>query len=181
MSAPRHGESGFTLLELLIAVTVMLVVLAGTAEIMTSAMNSSAATRDVIDMNSHLRAGMDLLQRDLLQAGQGLPVGRRIGIPHDAGAAPIQRPGPPAVGSCPGVVPFPNDASIPAVSVGAGLGPELNGECTDVITILAVDNMFGPVPLAAMAADGRRPPFTIRPTSRTIPTPPATTCAPATC
>jgi hypothetical protein len=51
-------------------------------------------------------------------------------------------------------VPFPNDASIPAVSVGAGLGPELNGECTDVITILAVDNMFGPIPLAAMAADG---------------------------
>jgi hypothetical protein len=47
------------------------------------------------------------------------------------------------------------DTTLPAVSVGAGLGPAINGECTDVITILAADNLFGPVPLAAIAADGR--------------------------
>lgn len=154
MSTPRHGESGFTLLELLIAVAVMLLVLAGTSQIMSSAMDTSAAARDVLDMNSHLRAGMDLIQRDLMQVGQGLPVGRRVGVPNGSGAAPINRPGPPAQGACAGVTTFPDEPSLPAVQVGAGVGPEVNGACTDVITVLAADSMFGPVPLAAMATNG---------------------------
>ena len=105
-------------------------------------------------MNSHLRATMDLLQRDMLQVGQGLPVGRRVGIPNDVGAVAIVRPGPGPVGVCPGVQTFPVDSEIAAVTVGAGLGPPINGVCTDVVTTLAADNQFGPVPIASIAADG---------------------------
>lgn len=89
MSARRPSDAGFTLLELLVAMTIMLVVLAGTTQIMTSAMNSTAAAKHMLDMNSHLRAAMDLMQRDLLQVGQGLPVGRRVGIPNGPGATAI--------------------------------------------------------------------------------------------
>ncbi|HQZ38383.1 MAG TPA: prepilin-type N-terminal cleavage/methylation domain-containing protein [Vicinamibacterales bacterium] len=154
MSARRPSDAGFTLLELLVAMTIMLVVLAGTTQIMTSAMNSTAAAKHMLDMNSHLRAAMDLMQRDLLQVGQGLPVGRRVGIPNGPGATAIDRPGPAASGACPGVGTFPLDASIPAVTVGAGLGDALNGECTDVITELAADNQFGGVSVTAISADG---------------------------
>lgn len=155
MTRPAGSDqAGFTLLELLIAMTVMLVVLAGTTQLMSDAMNGNQAAKQMLDMNSHLRAAMDLVQRDLLQVGQGLPVGRRIGIPNSGAATPINRPGPPPSGACPGVDTFPVDSTLPAITVGAGLGPPINGQCTDVITILAADNLFGPVSLASISAGG---------------------------
>lgn len=150
----RSGEAGFSLLELVVSMAIMLVVLTGTLTMMSSAMRSQATVKDVLDMNSQLRASMDLLQRDLLQVGQGLPVGRRIGIPSGNGATPISRPGPAASTGCAGVDTFPLDSTLPAISVGADLGPAINGQCTDVITTLAADNVFGPVPVAAISADG---------------------------
>ena len=151
---PRSSQSGFTIVELLVAMGVMLVVLAGTTQILSNAMSTQTAAKQMLDMNSQLRVAMDLVQRDMLQVGQGLPVGRRVGIPNDAGATPINRPGPAAVGACAGVDTFPLDSTLPAVTVGADLGPPINGVCTDVITILAADNMFGAIPVAAIGADG---------------------------
>lgn len=151
----RSDESGFTLIELLITAGLMMVVMAGVSQIMTSAMRSESAAKQMLDMNSHLRATMDLMQRDMLQVGQGLPVGRRIGIPNGNGAQPLNRPGPGVADECPGVAFFPTDSELSAVTVGAGLGPELNGQCTDVITTLAADNLFGPVPVASIAANGQ--------------------------
>lgn len=148
----RHA--GFTIVELLVATTVTLIALAGVAKVMTDAMNSNRAAKDMLDMNSHLRAAMDLIQRDMLQAGQGLPVGRRIGIPNDGASVAITRPGPTPLGACAGVSTFPIDVSLAAISVGPGLGPTVNGACTDVITLLSVDNLFGSIPLASIAADG---------------------------
>ncbi len=151
----RSSERGFTMLELLITMAVMVIVLAGTMQIMSSALRGEAAAMETLDMNSHLRAAMDLMQRDMLQVGQGLPVGRRIGIPNGDAAEAIARPGSPRSGECAGVSDFPLEASLPAVTVGPDLGPPINGQCTDVITILAADNLFGPVPVAAISANGR--------------------------
>jgi prepilin-type N-terminal cleavage/methylation domain-containing protein len=153
-TAPRTSQSGFTLIELLVAMGVMLLVLAGTTEIMTSAVNSSTTAKQTLDMNAHLRAAIDLVQRDMLQVGQGMPVGRRIGVPTGTGAQPILRPGPGISGDCPGVQPFPDEGSIPAVSVGPELGPPINDVCTDVITVLAADNVVEPMALSAIAANG---------------------------
>lgn len=156
MSAPPlRSESGFSLIELLVATFVMLVVLAGTSSILSTAIEGENAATQVLDMNGHLRAAMDLVQRDLLQTGQGLPVGRRIGIPNGPGATAITRPGPAASGSCAGVTTFPAIPTLPAVSVGPDLGPAINGICTDVITVLSADNLFGKIAVAAIAADGR--------------------------
>ena len=154
MRPPSSGEAGFSLPEILIAMTIMLLVLAGTLSIMSDAMKAQSTVKDVLDMNSHLRASMDLMQRDMLQVGQGLPLGRRIGVPNGPGATAILRPGPGELDGCVGVTTFPLDSTIGAVTVGAELGPALNGSCTDVITTLAADNMFGPVPVAAIAANG---------------------------
>ena len=66
---------------------------------------------------------------------------------HAAAAAP-----------CPGVpASFPVAATIPAVTVGPGLGAQVNGVNgvgTDVVTVLAADGTFDNVPLRAIAADG---------------------------
>lgn len=149
------GESGFSLIELLVATGIVLLVLAGTAQTMTSAIEGQSAAKQVLDMNGHLRAAMDLIERDLLQTGQGLPVGRRVGIPNGADAQLVLRPGPAASGACGGVTTFPAQPSLPAVVVGPDLGPPIDGRCTDVVTIFAADNLFGKVPVAAIAADGR--------------------------
>jgi prepilin-type N-terminal cleavage/methylation domain-containing protein len=148
-------DAGFSLVEMLIAMTVMLVVLAGTAQMMFQAIQGESASSQVLDMNGHLRAAMDLIQRDLLQTGQGLPIGRRVGVPNGPDARPITRPGPAATDGCDGVGAFPGGPSVPAVSVGPNLGPAVDGVCTDVITILAADNLFGKIPVASIAADGR--------------------------
>ncbi len=148
-------QSGFTILELLVTMTIMLVVLGGATEILMTSLRSQGTIKQTLDMNGQVRASIDLMQRDMLQVGQGLPVGRRVGIPNGVGALPIVRPGPAPDGICPGVDTFPDDSTLPAVTTGAGLGPAIGGTCTDVITVLAADSLFGPVPLAAIAADGR--------------------------
>lgn len=150
-----RSQGGFSLPEVMIAMGIMLVVLGGTFTAMTNAMRSEKAARDVTSMNGNLRAAMDLIVRDLLQAGQGLPVGRRIGVPHGPGSVPIVRPGPGPAGACPGVDEFPVDPSIPAISVGPDLGPPVNGQCTDVITILAADGAFEGVNVSSIASNGR--------------------------
>lgn len=158
MSAPlvyaSSSERGFSLLEVLVSMAIMLLVLTGTMTVMADAMRSQATAREMLDTNSTLRASMDLLERDLLQVGQGLPVGRRIGIPNGEGARPIVRPGPAESGDCPGVDTFPADSTLPAITVGPELGPAINGTCTDVITILAGDNLFGPVRVTSIANNG---------------------------
>ncbi len=95
--APRtaRGDAGFSLPEMMISMGIMLVVLAGTFTAMTTAMNAEQTASNLTTMNGHLRSSMDLVVRDFLQVGQGLPVGRVIGIPNGPGAAQITpaRPG----------------------------------------------------------------------------------------
>ena len=153
----RRSDAGFSLPEVLIAMGIMLVVLSGTFTAMSQAMKGEEVTRLTTNMNASLRATMDLAVRDFLQIGQGLPDSRRIGVPNGAGAQSILRPGPDAAAAapCPGVpASFPVDATIPAVTVGPGLGAQVNGVCSDVVTVLAADGTFDTVPLRAIAANG---------------------------
>jgi prepilin-type N-terminal cleavage/methylation domain-containing protein len=157
MTTRTRSDAGFSLPEVLISMGIMLVVLAGTFSAMTQAMKGEELVRLTTNMNSSLRSTMDLAVRDFLQIGQGLPDSRRIGVPNGAGALPIFRPGPTAgeAAPCPGVpATFPADATIPAVTVGPGLGAQVNGVCSDLVTILAADGTFDSVPLRAIAANG---------------------------
>ena len=157
MTTRTRSDAGFSLPEVLISMGIMLVVLSGTFSAMTQAMKGEELVRLTTNMNASLRSTMDLAVRDFLQIGQGLPDSRRIGVPNGPGALPILRPGPTgaAAAPCPGVpANFPVDATIPAVTVGPGLGAQVNGVCSDVITMLAADGTFDSVPLRAIAADG---------------------------
>jgi hypothetical protein len=140
---------------MMISMGIMLVVLAGTFTAMSTAMTAEQTASNLTTLNGHLRSAMDLVVRDFLQVGQGLPVGRVIGIPNGPGATAITRPGPTAAGACAGVTPFPIAPTISAVTVGPDLGPPINGQCTDVITTLAHDGVFDNVNVSSLAVNGR--------------------------
>jgi type II secretory pathway pseudopilin PulG len=148
-------DAGFSLMEILISMGIMMIVLAGTFAAMSNAMRAEQAVSGITTMNNNLRTSMDLFVRDTLQVGQGLPVGRVVGIPNGAGAQQIIRPGPAASGACPGVTPFAVGPTLSAVTVGPGFGPPINGQCTDVITTLAHDGTFDNVVVTSIAANAR--------------------------
>ena len=141
-------QDGQMLVEMLVATTITLIVLAGTFTAMTDAMQASESAKAVTGMNRNLRIGIDLMVRDFIQAGQGLPTGRVISVPNGGAATPIVRPGPPNTA-------YTFDAASPvlsAVTPGPGLGPLVDGRPTDMITILAVDSSFENVCLTNLTA-----------------------------
>jgi type II secretory pathway pseudopilin PulG len=144
-----HRQAGLTLVEILVTITITMVVLAGTIVAMTNATRASETARAMTGMNSNLRVGMDMMVRDLIQVGQGLPTGRVVSIPNGGAAAAILRPGPPGTAYT-----FdPASPVLPAVTPGPGLGPAVNGQPTDMITILAADTSFENVCLTGLGAN----------------------------
>jgi type II secretory pathway pseudopilin PulG len=124
--------AGFSMVELLVATAILLAVLAGTMEALTSALRANEEVSLQADMEENLRAGMNYMVRDLVQAAEGVPTGG-IPIPSGGGGAAINRPGPAGLT-------FPATyATLPSVTPGPALGP-LILKATDMITILYVDN-----------------------------------------
>lgn len=162
----RRGAAGFTLVELLVAMGITTVILGATMVAMNDAVKANDAAMQLTNLNGGLRTAMDLMVRDVLQTGQGLPTGRVIGLPNGTGSTAVILPGP--IGSeyyldgpsfCP---PDPNDPTpdnaceqVSAVVPGPGRGPELSsGVMSDMITILAADSSFERVRLTNFASNG---------------------------
>lgn len=141
----RSGEAGYTLGELLISMGIMTAILGSTALTMEQAMRANETAVLVSGMNNHLRTGMDLMVRDLLQVGSGLPPGHVILTPSGSSSLQVRLPGPPGSSfqSASG------DSDFSALVPGPGLGVVVNGVATDVLTILAADNNFVDIPLTA--------------------------------
>lgn len=149
----RKNDTGFTLSETLIAMALTLVVISAAVNAFTSSMRLADTSRIVSEMNQNLQAGMSLVVRDMIQTGTSVPRGG-ISIPGGLNSVPVNRPGP-ANGLGPWVFPAAWEV-LPAVIPGGGIGPQLNGVRTDVISLMYADptlalNQF---PLAAIAADG---------------------------
>ena len=65
-------QSGFTLVEVLVAMAVMTVILAVTLSILTDAIHTVEGVSLLADTQENLRAGMNYIVRDLVQAGEGI-------------------------------------------------------------------------------------------------------------
>jgi hypothetical protein len=136
MRSALKSESGFSLVELM--VTALLTTL--TLGMATSAFHGMSQTGDgaalLSDINISLRSTLNLMTRDMLSAGRDIPVGG-ISIPSGS-AAPLNRPAPGMTTQT-----FPDDwVVLPAVSPGDGLGPQIGGTATDIITVLVADPLF---------------------------------------
>jgi prepilin-type N-terminal cleavage/methylation domain-containing protein len=143
----RSSEAGFSLIEMLVAMGIMLVVMGGAMAAMMDATRASKMASMITSMNSNLRTAMDLMVRDTLQTGQDLPVGRVIEIPSGTGAARVRMPGPPGTAFLTPV----GATTVSAVTAYPGAGPLVNSVATDVYTILAADSSFSNVDLTALS------------------------------
>ncbi|HUO34653.1 MAG TPA: prepilin-type N-terminal cleavage/methylation domain-containing protein [Candidatus Acidoferrum sp.] len=154
-----NRQSGFSLIEVLIATVVLLVAVAGSLAALMDAIHASQSVTQMADTQENLRAGMNYIVRDLVEAGEGIPQGG-ITIPNNGlssnGAPPsgnsnINRPGLSATGA--DVLKFPSSyVTLPAITPGYQVGfpeqmPNPNNPYanitsptnTDVITLIYAD------------------------------------------
>jgi prepilin-type N-terminal cleavage/methylation domain-containing protein len=128
-------EAGFTLVEILVAVSLMLIVMAATLQTLTTAINTTQGITMMADTQENLRAGMNYISRDLIQAGEGVPQ-NGITIPNNGTTSALNRPGP-------NTTTFPTAwTTLPAVIPGYQLGPTTttSGVATDTVTIIYADS-----------------------------------------
>src|SRR5262245_50931701 len=124
------SESGFSLVELLVATTLVLIVVGGMLGLVNPARQIAEAQPEQIDMQQRARFGMSLLYRDLLGAGAGLDAGPSTGA---------------LVGYLPPVLPR---------RIGA-LSPDPPETArADVLTVIRVPELAAQAALLAPMADG---------------------------
>ena len=148
-STAATREQGFGLLELLIGIGLTLVILTTTMVALNDGVRLSNAAQSISEMRHNGRNGLNLMTRDLIQTGQGIPTGG-IPIPSGAGVTPIVRPGPGVLSYVAGTV------VLPALTPGPAQGPVVKGRLTDIISLLYADQTLDldEFPLSAIAADG---------------------------
>jgi prepilin-type N-terminal cleavage/methylation domain-containing protein len=159
-------DNGFSLVEVMIATTVMLIVTATTLTTFKNAMDINDTAGQLADANQNLRAGTNQLVRDLMMAGRIIADGA-VPVPNGTGALAINRPGPPGSSLTFALLTEPDGTlALPSITTGSHLGPTINGSTTDMVTILTVDEFMPWIqgigsgaptnapPQALIAADG---------------------------
>jgi prepilin-type N-terminal cleavage/methylation domain-containing protein len=153
-----RGQKGFSLVEVMISMAILLVVIGATLSTLNDALHANEAVTEMADMEDNLRAGMNLMVRDIVQAGSGIPIGG-LPIPFTAPTSPnpvptpINRPSPPTFNYT-----FPVDSAIAAATPGYQLGPNQLGQPTDMITVIYADNTLPWSTMAPINNTGSAPP-----------------------
>jgi len=136
-------SAGFSLVEILVAITLMLLIMAATLGTLSSAINATQGITMMADTQENLRAGLNYMSRDLVQAGEGIPQGG-ITIPNSGGTTPtsaITRPGP-YTAPATSFGNFPSEWTVlPAVAPGPLMGPTTatSGVSSDMVTMMYAD------------------------------------------
>jgi hypothetical protein len=151
-----HSDRGFALSEFLIASVITLAVIGIAIRTFDDALKINDATLKLTDAGQNMRSGVNLMVRDLLQAGRDIPTGG-IPLPSGSGATVVQRPSPPGWSYA-----FDNTTltTLGAVTTGNNLGEPIGGRQTDMITILYGDPFLAtldPPPPVPGGASGVQP------------------------
>jgi prepilin-type N-terminal cleavage/methylation domain-containing protein len=144
----RRDSRGFSLVELLVTMAITLVIMGATMAALGDAWKASESASLITTLNGGVRVAMDLVVRDLLQVGQGLPTGRNITIP--SGGTAVMLPGPPGEPNY--TLPI-TTTVFSAVIPGPNRGGRVAGQTTntDMITTFAADSSFEGRALTALA------------------------------
>lgn len=143
-----RSEQGFTIVEMMIASVITMVIMGVAFTTFKDALSLNESVVQLTDSGQNLRAGTNLLVRDLLQAGRNIPSGG-IAIPSGLGSVAIYRPSPPGT-----TLTFDNTTAttLTAITTGFEKGPLVDGRPTDLITMLMDDPYLPPLGLYASNA-----------------------------
>lgn len=137
-------DDGFTITELLVSTTIMLLVVGAALTTFSNGLAINETAGQLADANQNLRAGTNQLVRDLMMAGR-IIAGGGVPVPTGAGARQINRPGPPGSTLTFNLIADDDGTlTLPSITHGHQLGPTINGTATDMVTILTVDE-FVPI------------------------------------
>jgi prepilin-type N-terminal cleavage/methylation domain-containing protein len=90
----RHGQAGFTMVEMLISTAIMLIITGSVFALMNPSYGTFRAQPEVADMQQRMRVAADTVQSDLIMAGAGMYSGSMVGtldayfsplLPHRVG------------------------------------------------------------------------------------------------
>jgi type II secretory pathway pseudopilin PulG len=130
-------EIGFSLLELMVSVSILVAVVGVTLKVLVDAQHANEGVTLLADMNANLRSSMVDMGRDIIQAGESIPQG---GIGYPQGLT-ISWPAPPGkTYHYPLPAPLPQSASLMAVVPGDAEGLTVNGAVSDMIWMIYADN-----------------------------------------
>ncbi|MEP6819271.1 MAG: prepilin-type N-terminal cleavage/methylation domain-containing protein [bacterium] len=175
-----NNQSGFSLIEMIIAMMVMVIVTAAVASLMKSSVSISNATYELTDAQEGLRSAQEFINRDLVSAGDGLKTMTYIPVTTTfvqkyLSLNPVPDPAMPSGVTNLGILTTDND--VPADTIVYGLDPSVptsplvkvrsSPSLTDRQTILAIDSNFVPISLAAGTIDGTGTTITIADADRT--------------
>src|ERR1019366_5373903 len=138
---------------MLVSSTVMLLIIGGALTTFKQGVAINDAASQLGDSTQNLRAGTNLLIRDLMMADRIFGA-EGVALPTCAGHAAYYRPGPVALTfNTVGVVinDTTTDLNLPSISTGSQLGPVIKGSPTDMVTIMTVDE-FMPIITTPAAA-----------------------------
>ncbi len=140
-SSPVRPPQGFTLVELLVAMSLSLILLGVAFDLFNGLNNAADLAGTMADVNENLRAGTNMIARDLSTAGADIPLG---GIPLPSGGTPC-RPIPIPLPSWLPVQYFNPSCSgnMNVINPGSGYGPTTGSGGTaiptDAITLITVN------------------------------------------
>ncbi|MFZ3333672.1 MAG: prepilin-type N-terminal cleavage/methylation domain-containing protein [Candidatus Acidiferrales bacterium] len=142
-------EAGFSLLEMLVAVAILVTIVGACMVALTQGIQATQGVSLMADTQENLRAGLNYMVRDLVQAGESIPQGG-IPLPNTAaGVTNINEPSPPTLaykfpaGSTvlPAITPGPSQGLLTATPDPNKPGNTLLGpDVTDMITMIYADN-----------------------------------------
>jgi prepilin-type N-terminal cleavage/methylation domain-containing protein len=136
-TAYARPQRGFTLVELLISMVIVLIVTGGALTAFSYALRASDTIKEKLDLNDQIRIATDLMVRDFIQVAQGLPDTKVISVPSGGMTTQIKRPSP-----LNQTYLFPaGKTELNAVTTGDGLGPTVRSIATDVVSIVYADNL----------------------------------------
>ena len=127
-------QSGFSLVELMVAMTVTLIVSGAIYGLLTSGSNAFRREPEVADRQQNIRLAMDLVARDVFAAGAGLPTFTQV-FTRDETAAGGPCAGGTGLNGC-GVLGMLGPTAAAARADGDGGDPSEN---TDVLEIVTTD------------------------------------------
>lgn len=157
----QHGfktsnQQGFSLIELLVTIMLMFVVGGAVFALMRDSLKVTVATYELTDAQESLRAAQEFVNRDVLNAGDGLKTLSTIRLPQAfvtnyLTRAPVTDPATPGIINL-GIIT--SDNNVPATAVPQASPAATYSLNTDRQTILEIDATFTPVTPTAISASG---------------------------